>query len=138
MTDKVKDILTIVGSIIVAIVSSGLIQYFITRHDNKKNLVKVFKEEVGLIRKDVSKVSGELQEHKATLARTHILRFADELHDGKYHSDEYFRQQILDIDTYNRYCETHPDFANGLTRMASEYIRDEYRKRFLVSEDNAS
>lgn len=138
MTDKVKDILTIVGSIIVAIVSSGLIQYFITRHDNNKNLVKVFKEEIGLIRKDVSKVSGELQEHKATLARTHILRFADELHDGKYHSDEYFRQQILDIDTYNRYCETHPDFANGLTRMASEYIRDEYRKRFLVSEDNAS
>ena len=73
----------------------------------------------------------QLAEHKATLARTHILRFADELRNGTKHSDEYFRQQILDIDTYNNYCDTHPDFANGLTRMASEYIREEYRKEYL-------
>lgn len=110
--------------IIVAVVCSGAFfsfaQFLLTRFDTKKG-----------IEKKVDMLAEQLAEHKATLARTHILRFADELRNGTKHSDEYFRQQILDIDTYNNYCETHPNFANGLTRMASEYIREEYRKEYL-------
>lgn len=110
--------------IIVAVVCSGAFfsfaQFLLTRFDTKKG-----------IEKKVDMLAEQLAEHKATLARTHILRFADELRNGTKHSDEYFRQQILDIDTYNNYCDTHPDFANGLTRMASEYIREEYRKEYL-------
>lgn len=110
--------------IIVAVVCSGAFfsfaQFLLTRFDTKKG-----------IEKKVDMLAEQLAEHKATLARTHILRFADELRNGTKHSDEYFRQQILDIDTYNNYCDTHPNFANGLTRMASEYIREEYRKEYL-------
>ena len=110
--------------IIVAVVCSGAFfsfaQFLLTRWDTKKGLEK-----------KVDQLADRLEEHKATLARTHILRFADELHNGTIHSEEYFRQQILDIDTYNNYCENHPEFANGLTRMASEYIRDEYRRQYL-------
>jgi hypothetical protein len=98
----------------------AFIQYMITRHDNKKG-----------IEKTINEVKHDLGEHKATLARTHILRFNDELRNGVKHSEEYFRQQILDIDTYDRYCAEHPDFANGLTVMASEHIKNEYKRLFL-------
>lgn len=137
MSDSVKDI-------IIAIVCSSaifsFIQFMLTRRDNKKNIeVKLGQKidevhnEVVEVKQDVTYMSDRLEEHKATLARTHILRFADELRTGT-HSKEYFQQQVLDIDTYNHYCETHPDFANGLTRMASEYIQDEYRKQYLNNE----
>lgn len=108
------------------------IQFLIQRHDKKKEDIKEVKQIVSEMKVELRKVKEDQSEHQAILARTHILRFADELHDGRYHSDESFRQQILDIDTYNKYCETHPQFANGLTRMASEYIREEYQKRYLT------
>jgi len=116
-TDSLRDI------IIAVVCSNGLftlIQFLLSRHDTKKGLEK-----------KVDRLSECFEEHKATLARTHILRFADELRNGTVHSEEYFRQQIMDIDTYNKYCDSHPDFANGLTVMASEYIREEYRRQYL-------
>lgn len=135
-----KDYLGIIVPIIVAIISSGLIQYFVTRIDNKngmkKELSKLGEKIDGVDTKfeeKVSEVKEEIAEHRAVLARTHILRFADELHNGTAHSDEYFRQQILDIDTYNEYCKSHPNFANGLTKMASEYIKKEYKKLYLTT-----
>ena len=120
-------IYTIIGSGAILGFLQFLIQFLVTRADMKKNIAT----RIDNVANDVSKLSDRLEEHKATLARTHILRFADELHNGTVHSDEYFRQQILDIDTYNTYCELHPEFANGLTRLASEYIREEYRRQYL-------
>lgn len=122
-----------VKDIVVVIVSSGaffsFIQFMLTRYDNKKNIEKKIDKVSG----EVNVLSERLEEHKATLARTHILRFADELRTGT-HSREYFEQQLQDIDTYNRYCESHPDFANGLTRMASKFIKDEYMRLYLSND----
>ena len=111
--------------IIITIITSGAIfsfvQFIIQRWDTKKSIIK-----------KVDALAENFDEYKATLARTHILRFADEQKSGVIkHSKEYFQQTILDIDTYNKYCEIHPEFANGLTVMASEYIKDEYRKNYL-------
>ena len=127
------------GKAVFALLSGGaflgavftFIQFWVTRNDNKKNMEKLLKGEIGEVKKEVGKLSGDFQEYKATLARTHILRFSDDLRNGVHHSEEYFKQQLLDIDTYNRYCETHPEFENGLTVMASEYIYEAYRKQYL-------
>lgn len=123
------------GALIGAILS--FLQFIITRQDNKKNIEKKLNDKIDSVADDVKEVSDgvklvseRLEEHKATLARTHILRFADELRIGT-HSKEYFEQQLLDIDTYTAYCENHPNFANGLTKMASEYIKDEYKRQYL-------
>ena len=123
------------GALIGAILS--FLQFIITRQDNKKNIEKKLNDKIDSVADDVKEVSDgvklvseRLEEHKATLARTHILRFADELRTGT-HSKEYFEQQLLDIDTYTAYCESHPHFANGLTKMASEYIKDEYKRQYL-------
>ena len=114
--------------IIVALISSNaivaLIQYLITRWDNKKGMEK-----------QVRQLFEQRNEDRAVLARTHILRFADELRNGFTHSEDYFRQQLLDCDTYEHYCYEHPDFANGLTKMSTDYIREEYKRLYLYNGD---
>lgn len=109
--------------VVIAIFASGaffsFVQFLINRFDTKKSLEK-----------KIDALSERLEEHKAILARTHILRFSDELRNGIYHSEDYFQQQILDCDTYDKYCAHHPDFSNGLTIVASKYIRDEYEKMY--------
>ena len=110
--------------IILAVVGSSaffsFLQYIITRWDNKKGM-----------QKEIRALSEQMSEDRAILARTHILRFADELRNNFHHSEDYFRQQLLDCDTYEHYCNEHPNFANGLTKMSSEYIREEYKRLYL-------
>lgn len=105
-----------------------VIQFFIQRHDNKKNLEKQFSEMKEKQQEEITKIYNKLDERDAILARTHILRFNDELENGMMHSKDYFRQQIQDIDTYEKYCRTHPDFSNGLTVLASKNIKEEYER----------
>ena len=116
-----------VKEIIVTILLSGaffsFLQFLITRFDNKRG-----------IEKQVRQLFEQRNEDRAVLARTHILRFADELRNGFHHSEDYFRQQLLDCDTYDRYCNEHPNFANGLTKMSTEYIREEYKRLYLKND----
>ena len=119
-----------IKEIVLAIIGSGafftFLQFILTRWDQKRG-----------IEKKVDALSDNFDEYKATLARTHILRFSDELRNNLYHSKDYFTQTILDIDVYEAYCQKHPEFSNGLTVMASEYIKDEYKKQYLSKEENS-
>ena len=116
-----------VFALIVAIIGSNalfgfaqfIIQFLVTRSDMKQNIVT-----------RIDSLNDKVDKNKAELCRTHILRFADDLRNGIHHSEEYFRQQILDCDTYDHYCETHPDFSNGLTIVASRFIRSEFEKLY--------
>lgn len=109
--------------VIIAIIASGLfttlVQFFLNRFDTKKSLEK-----------KIDALAETVEEHKAILARTHILRFADELRNGVHHSEQYFQQQLLDCDTYDHYCLTHPTFSNGLTVIASEYIKETFEELY--------
>lgn len=110
------------------IIGSGaffsFIQFLITFIFNRKDKIKEVEKKLDLTNEKIDR-------NQAILARTHILRFADDIRNGIPHSDEYFRQQILDCDTYDAYCKSHPDFSNGLTIIASDTIRSEYRKLFM-------
>lgn len=111
--------------ILAAVLASGalfsFVQFLITfgfsRNDKTKELEK-----------KVDAIDAKIDENAAILARTHILRFADELRNGVHHSSEYFRQQLDDCDTYNRFCESHPDFKNSYTATADKYIKETYER----------
>ena len=74
-----------------------------------------------------------LQAHEKTNAETNrqrILRFADELYNGKRHSKDAF-DDIMDImRDYDSYCEKHEDFKNGRTQAAAEIINSTYKQVF--------
>lgn len=76
----------------------------------------------------VGRVSDKVDYNAAVLARTHILRFSDEIRNHVEHSSEYWRQTLDDCDTYARFCETHPEFRNSYTTLADKYIKETYEK----------
>lgn len=111
-------------SIITAIIGSNglfsLLLYIFQKIDSKRNGVTKISEQL-------SDLSDKVDENAAVLARTHILRFSDELQNGIVHSQEYFRQQMDDCDTYDKYCDKHPEFKNSYTVLAEQHIKTTYQ-----------
>lgn len=114
-----------ITTIVVAILGSGalssLIQFFITLGFSRRDKSRE-------IEKKVDALSDKMDENSAVLARTHILRFSDELKNGIEHSAEYFRQQLDDCDTYERYCEKNPSFKNSYTMVANKHIKETFER----------
>lgn len=108
-------ILTVLGS-------NGLWQFLnsiFKKHSKESQKVD------GLVNK-IDALSNRFEESQAIQARTHILNFSDELQNDITHSQEYFRQIMSDIKNYELYCTNHPNFENGFTNAAVQYITDTY------------
>lgn len=76
--------------------------------------------------KDLRKVCDE---REATLRRTHILHFNDEILHHQKHTKEHFDQVLEDdIDYYEDYCEKHPDYKNNKAVCAIDNIKRTYKK----------
>ena len=83
----------------------------------------------------VDNLGQELAEHKAnseerhaTLCRAHILRFGDEVRHGIPHSKEGYDNILLDIDSYEEYCEKHPGYKNNVAVATITHIKNMYQK----------
>ena len=120
----------VVIAVLLAVIGSTsiwqFISFLINRYDKRKMTNNDIMKEVEKVSGKVDDLSNKVDENQAVLARTHILRFSDELRNNIHHSEEYFRQQLDDCDTYERFCEEHPNFANSYTKMASAYIKTTY------------
>lgn len=99
-------------------------------HTVRKIIVGGIDEKLAEISDKVSKVESTIEERDAILARTHILRFNDELYNGVKHSQEYFIQQLEDCDRYEKFCDSHPEFKNSRTVIATQNIKDTYDRLF--------
>ena len=113
----------IIIAIICAVFASsglwGLIQFLINRKDS-------IGEKIDKLTEMVKEVSDRVDSSSATNARTRVLRFDDELINGVHHSREYFQQTLEEIDTYETYCQKHPEFKNNACVLAIEHIRRVY------------
>lgn len=127
-----QDVMMIVIAIIGSSAVWQTVTWFIDRYDKRKKSNEDIMSEVKKVSTQVCNLEKKVDENQAVLARTHILRFADELKNGVHHSNEYFRQQLLDCDTYEQFCKDHEEFKNNYTEMANKYIKDTYQK--LLSE----
>lgn len=96
----------------------------------RKVIIGDIDEKLREISKKVDKIEDTINERDAVLARTHILRFNDELYNNVKHSRDYFLQTLEDIDNYEKYCEAHPDFKNSRTTMAEQNIKEVYQRLF--------
>ena len=117
-------------NIIIAVLASGavfsFVQFLITFGFSRADKSKEIEKKVDDINQKIDKVAEKVDENAAVLARTHIIRFSDEIKNGMIHSSEYWRQQLDDCDTYMRFCESHPDFKNSYTEHADKHIKDTY------------
>lgn len=85
-------------------------------------------DEVKALKEDVKNNKADDDEQWASLSRTHILRFGDELLHGQAHSKEHFDQVLRDISKYEQYCETHPDYLNGVACATIKVIKKTYQQ----------
>lgn len=77
---------------------------------------------------DMKKNKDDDDEQWASLSRSHILRFGDELRHGVSHSKEHFDQILLDISKYELYCDTHKDYLNDVAHETIKHIKSTYHK----------
>ena len=78
---------------------------------------------------EIKEVARSVDETRAIAARVRILRFGDELLEGRHHSKDTFDQTLLDIDNYERYCKDHAEFKNHVTESTSAFIQEQYQER---------
>jgi hypothetical protein len=77
---------------------------------------------------DMKKNKDDDDEQWASLSRSHILRFGDELRHGVAHSQEHFDQILEDISKYEQYCDGHPTYKNGKAKASIKLIKNTYQK----------
>lgn len=68
------------------------------------------------------------EEEKIRDARARILRFNDEVLLNRKHSKEHFEEILQDIDMYEKYCNTHPNYKNNKAVFAIDTIKEVYKK----------
>lgn len=84
-------------------------------------------ERVDNLSKEIRDLRKEFDEEEATLCRTRILRFNDELIYEKKHTKEHFDQVLTDITKYEAYCESHPEYKNNIATLSIEKIKKTYQ-----------
>jgi len=109
-------------SIAVALISSG---GFWSRMEKKNGI----KDSIEKVAKQTESLSKKMDENEARRARRQILRFSDELTQQIKHSKDYFDDVLADIDVYDKYCKSNPDFPNNRTLIAEKNIKQNYEIR---------
>jgi len=111
----------------------AFLQFLIERYDKKKDAIKELKEYVVKMEKTlgdkIDSIEAKAAERNAVSARVRILRFADEIAEGRKHSKESFDQCLSDIDEYEDYCAANPTFQNNKTVTTAAYIKRIYAER---------
>ena len=85
-------------------------------------------EKVETLTKDVRNNKADDDDKWASLKRSHILAFGDEIRLGVDHSQERFDQILLDISEYEQYCDTHPEYKNDKAPVTIDLIKKTYSK----------
>jgi hypothetical protein len=123
-------LLTACAPVLVALV--GIIPTVIS---NRKKTQESIKESKDAAKKDMEKMQTTLDAHirededeRARNQRYRILRFYDEMCEEREHSESHFEDILDDIDDYEKYCESHPQFRNNRGKVAMEYIKSSYGK----------
>lgn len=114
-----ESILIVIVSLLSATALWDFVKFLINRKDDTK-------AQIIEVKKSINKLGERIDENQAVLARTHILRFDDELLNDVKHSKEYFSQTLQDIDVYEAFCVDHPNFKNSFATAAINHILKTY------------
>lgn len=91
-------------------------------------------EKVDKLESQFNQMKADDEEREAKSARFRILRFGDECQQQVLHSQEHFDQIIEDIDNYETFCDTHPNFKNNKAVLTIANIKETYRRRMTAND----
>lgn len=121
-------IITAVAPILIALI--GIIPTIIhNRKETQKTVAEANKSTDTRIEKMQTTLDRHIREDEDDNARNRryrILRFYDEICEGRLHSESHFEDILDDIDEYEKYCVKHPDYKNNRGRIAMQSITATY------------
>lgn len=85
-------------------------------------------DKVDSMDKKIVAMEEKSDERDATLCRTRFLRFGDEIMHGIPHSKEHYDQTLADIDTYEMFCKSHPNYLNNVAKVTIRHIKNKYEE----------
>lgn len=113
-----KAIITACGGAAVA----GIFSLILANRKNKSEIVK-----------RLDALDGKLVKHieddaacRADEARSRILRFGDEVRQGVLHTSEHWADVLRDIDRYEKYCASHPQYENNRAANTIHHLNSVY------------
>lgn len=107
----------------------AFLQFLITRHDNRVDKLAEIKKAIAEIKSDIKRLEDKGDRREAISVRIRILKFEDELQEGRRHSKDSFDQVLSDVTTYELYCSNHPEFKNNQTVATVDHIKKVYHER---------
>lgn len=96
--------------------------------DEIQQATKGHQKDIDGLKESIAQMRESEDVKDAQAARRRILRFNDELLRDVEHSKEYFDDILEDVATYDRYCQSDPNFKNGKTVMAEKNIQRCYEQ----------
>lgn len=75
-----------------------------------------------------AEIMDKLDENEANNSRYRIIRFDDEIRHSRKHTVEHFNQIMTDINEYEKYCRTHPNYKNRKAEFAIKNIEKVYQE----------
>ena len=120
------EILKACAPIFVALV--GIIPTIRSNRKKTQDSIDQMQGSITTLQETLDKHIKEDEDDKARAQRYRILQFYDELCEEKKHSESHFEDILDDIDSYEAYCDKHPEFKNNRGKAAMQYITDTYYK----------
>lgn len=118
-------LINVVVPLVVAIFASqGFWAWFGKRGGENKEIL----EKIKTLTEKVDRIQRVVDEDKAIEARVRILRFNGELLRDVRHTEEEFTQALSDIDSYEDYSRSNPEFPNSKAVLAIENVKRCYKK----------
>lgn len=121
--------ITVLASFLLGGSFLAFVEFMISRHDKKNDKLKEIVKAIEDLKERVKSIDEKGDRREAISCRVRILRFEDELQEGRQQSKDSFDQVLSDITTYNTFCEKHPDFKNEQTVATVTHIRKVYDER---------
>ena len=121
----------ILAVVIAALGSSGFfafITFLINRHDGKNERLTRLCSDIENIKQHLTELDTKNDMQDARTSRARILKFDDELVEGRSHSREYFLQILDDCEIYEKWATENPDVKNGYAKQAVKHIQKTYEE----------
>lgn len=122
--------ISIITTVVVALLGSGIIQWAFNRKDTKYDRIKAVERKIDTLSDSVKDVQDRADRREAESIRRHILDFADQCRMGRDRSYESFVVALDDCKKYEEYCKSHDTFVNGKTEMSIAQTREMFAKKF--------
>lgn len=123
-----KAFITSCGAAIIA----GIFSLILARRNSKKEREEANNQVIAKLNSLDTKLEQHIQQDAAAKvdeSRSRILRFGDEVRREILHTEEHWIDILCDIDRYEDYCDTHPNYENNRATHTIQYLKNVYDGR---------